>query len=166
MADANDKLGALLAGGEPAGQVQPRARARTIEHPEYPALLDDLRGGAFFEVACAARGINWRSVLAACEDDEDAAMTLAMARAEGTRARLKRVEDADAKLWAREAWLLERHSPKGFHLPTKVTGVPKDEGGAPISVERQPASREAAIVELEQLHAEIGQELAKRKAGV
>jgi hypothetical protein len=142
-------------GGEVTDQVQPRARARTIEHPEYPALLDDLRAGAFFEVACAARGIVSRSVLAACEDDETAAAELAAARAEGVKARLAALELSDD--WKREAWLLERHTPKVFHLPTKVTGVKAEDGGAPIT----PAT--PTLDEMTKVRDALDAEIAKAK---
>lgn len=148
--------------------TQTRAR-----DPRWPKYLDALRDGATERAAAVLAGIPRSTITSWVKADDDLQAEEDAAREEYLSSRREIVEDIarGAVLDAQQArvrlaastWLLEKRDPERFGQRTKseISGP----SGAPLQVQSLPASREAALTELEQLHAEIGEELARRKAG-
>lgn len=81
-------------------------------------------------MACGAHGLHYDSVRAQLERGE--APDLAVARERGRMLATRKAcgDGPDARQWA---WLAERLAPRELHLPTRVTGVAAEDGGAPIA---------------------------------
>lgn len=69
---------------------------------------------------------------------------LEAARSEGL-ARCLRGAMSDSPAARQWAWLAERLAPKELHLPTKITGVSAEDGGAPIASVQVTLSRAEAL---------------------
>jgi hypothetical protein len=109
------------------------SRARGIGHPAWPDVLREVAEGRPLAPACAKYGLSPEAARKGAERDPEASEALERARAEGELAILGRMDTSED--WKREAWKLERLYPKRYHLPTKVTGVAAEDGGAPIASE-------------------------------
>lgn len=111
----------------------PVSRARAIA-----AICREVSGEADEEggvpvplaMACGAHGLSYDSVRADLE--RGALPELARAREHGRMVATRRAcgDGPDARQWA---WLAERLAPRELHLPTRVTGVAPEDGGAPIA---------------------------------
>lgn len=145
--------------------ASPGSRARGVDHPEWPDVLAVMERGVYLETACHLRGISPDAVRGAAERDPTVARDIAQARARGEYALQSRMVESND--WKREAWLLERWNPKRYHLPTKVTGVSAEDGGAPIqsaavTVQLSPGQRRQ---ELEAIASEARAALAALGTG-
>lgn len=87
-------------------------------------------------LACAAHGIPLSWVLAGMERGELPHLDIARAKGRIHAARMACGDGPDARQWA---WLAERLAPKELHLPTKITGVSQEDGGAPLALAAAPA---------------------------
>ena len=94
-------------------------------------MLEDLRRAVPLAVACRCAGLSVDAVQQGMAHQPEAREAVDVARAHGERYLL-----TDTTLDARDRqWRLERLYPKTYHLPTKVTGVAPEDGGAPIGTE-------------------------------
>ena len=106
----------LNGNGEP-GPGKP-GRPRTKRNPEIvAAILDGVRAGAPYTLACAAAGVscdsfsNWRRA------DPDFALEVEQAAAQGALSRLKKIEQHGEENFAALSWMLERRFPEYFARP-------------------------------------------------
>lgn len=108
----------------------PASRAQTLA--EIAAMVEGSEEAAPVPLAIAARaaGVRPETVVSWLERGE--APGLEQARARGHVRAIRRAcgEGPDARQWA---WLAERLAPRELHLPTRVTGVAPEDGGAPIA---------------------------------
>ena len=138
-------------GGSPGATKGPTRRARQLEaknRKEIEALSNKsttARARALKEVcaevsgdrgppvplslACEAHGVPHAWALEALARGDLPELDAARARGRIMVARAACGDGPEARQFA---WLAERLDPKRFHLPTKITGVSAEDGGAPI----------------------------------
>jgi hypothetical protein len=102
--------------GEP-GPGKP-GRPRTKRNPDIvAAILDGVRAGVPYTLACAAAGVscdafsNWRRA------DPAFALEVEQAAAKGALSRLKKIEKHGEQNFAALSWMLERRFPEFFARP-------------------------------------------------
>jgi hypothetical protein len=99
----------------------PRARARSVDHAEWPAFLEDLAQGLPFDVAARLHGMVPETIEDALKHDDEAKEAVSRAKARG-EAMLLENHLALAKLGERTTgleWRLERLYPKHWHQASK-----------------------------------------------
>lgn len=93
-------------------------------------------------IACAVHGLSVYTVRAMLERGDAPDLEAARARGIAIATRAACGDGPDARQWA---WLAERLAPKELHLPTRITGVPTEDGGAPIASVQVTLSRDEAM---------------------
>jgi hypothetical protein len=110
-----------------------RARARSVDSPEWPAFLAALEEALPFDVAARLHGLVPETIEDALKHDDDAREAVAAAKAKGeaTMLREKRALQKSGERTGGYEWDLERLYPLRYRLPKQVeTSGPN--GGAQV----------------------------------
>lgn len=120
----------MAAGRERAAALDPASRARALA-----AVCREVSGDVDgvpvpLAMACEAHGLSVDSVRDMQARGDAPGLDAARARGRMLATRRACGDGPDARQWA---WLAERLAPRELHLPTRVTGVAPEDGGAPIA---------------------------------
>lgn len=117
----------------PPAATQARARPKSVDHPGWPRVLEDLRLAVPFDCACRCHGVSPVAAREAYYDDPEVAAAVATAQAWGERGLLLGTTPGAPEDPRDRHWRLERLYPRRYHLPHRVTGVAPEDGGVPIA---------------------------------